>query len=50
MGHTVSRVLTGSQPDEVNECYAPDMIPWILAMNMHELMDCIFIPIDRVLR
>jgi hypothetical protein len=22
-------------------CYAPDMNPWILAMNMHELMDCI---------
>jgi hypothetical protein len=22
-------------------CYAPDMNPWILALNMHELMDCI---------
>jgi hypothetical protein len=42
LAHSVSKryvvvVMVGVQ----GMCYTPDMNPWILAMNMHELMDFI---------
>jgi hypothetical protein len=33
--------LSGLVMPAGRSCYAPDMNPWILALNMHELMDCI---------